>query len=70
VTLDTTNLGTFSGSYVLSLSDQDLPGATGAQTLTINVAGEVVPEPAGLGLLGAAAMLGLGRRRRRSAVIA
>ena len=61
---------TFGGSYVLTLSDQNLPGATGGQTLTINVTGEVVPEPASLGLIGAAAMLGLGRRRRRSVATA
>jgi len=68
VSLDTTNVGTFGGSYVLSLSDQDLPGATGGQTLTINVIGEVVPEPAGIGLIGAAAaaVMGPGRRRRNS----
>jgi hypothetical protein len=65
VTLDTTNVGTFSGSYVLSLSDQDLAGATGGQTLTINVVGEVVPEPASFALIGAAAAIGLPRARRR-----
>jgi hypothetical protein len=67
VALDTTNLGTFGGSYVLTLSDENLPGATGGQLLTINVIGEVVPEPTSLGLIGAAAVMGLARRRRRSA---
>ena len=67
VSLDTTNAGSFSGSYVLNLSDQDLPGATGGQTLTVNVTGQVVPEPASFGLIATAAMLGLGHRRRRSA---
>ena len=63
--LDTSNLGTFSGSLTLGLSDQDLPGAMGGQTLTLNLMGSVVavPEPASFGLLAGAGLL-LVRRRR------
>jgi hypothetical protein len=65
LSLDTATLGTFSGSYTLAFSDQDLPGATGGQSLTINLLGNVVavPEPASVGLLLGAALL-LTRRRR------
>jgi hypothetical protein len=65
ISLDTTNLGSFSGSLTLGLSDQDLPGATGGQTLTVNLLGNVVavPEPASLGLLLGAGLLLLRRRR-------
>ncbi len=37
---DTSNLGTFSASYTLNLSDQDLAGAT-SQVLTLQLLGEV-----------------------------
>jgi hypothetical protein len=65
VTLDTTNTGSYSASYTLGLSDEDIPGATGGQTLTINVVGNVVPEPTSFGLLAGGAALLAGRRRRR-----
>lgn len=41
VSMLTTTTGSFGGSYVLSLSDQDLPGAT-TQSLTLSVRGSVV----------------------------
>jgi hypothetical protein len=65
--LNTSQAGAFSVLYTLSLSDQDLPGATGGQTLTINAfANVIVPEPASAGLLLGAGALLLGRRRRRN----
>ena len=65
VTLDTTATGSFAGTYTLSLSDENLAGATGGQTLTLNVVGEVaaVPEPSSLAFAAFAALL-LRRRRR------
>lgn len=57
VSLDTANLGNFSGQYQFNLSDQkNLDGHAGAQTLTLNVTGNVVPEPSTLVLLGVAAI--------------
>jgi len=41
VSMLTTTTGSFGGNYLLSLSDQDLPGAT-AQSLTLSVRGSVV----------------------------
>jgi autotransporter-associated beta strand protein len=44
LSLSTTTVGLFEGSYLLGLSDEDLPGATN-QSLSINVRGSVVsPE--------------------------
>jgi hypothetical protein len=64
-TLSTTTIGSFSETYTLALSDQDLPGAVGGQTLTLTIGGEVVPipEPGALALLAAAGLM-VGRRRR------
>jgi hypothetical protein len=46
VFLDSSTPGQFSGQYLLALSDQkDLSGSGGAQILTLNVTGNVVPEP-------------------------
>ncbi len=63
--MDTANVGSFSGSYTLLLSDQDLPGATGGQSLTINLLGNVVPipEPASACLVFGGLALLLRRRR-------
>ena len=65
LSLDTSQTGTYSVLYTLTLSDQDLPGATGGQTLIINAIGnvEAIPEPMGLGLLLASGALLLRRRR-------
>jgi hypothetical protein len=41
VFLDTTQTGTFSGTYLLTCSDEDLPGAQTLPPLTVTVAGEV-----------------------------
>jgi hypothetical protein len=68
----TDQLGTFTASYLLSLSDDDgVFGGTGGQTLALNVTGAVVvPEPASwiiAGIAGVAvvAMRRCGLRRRK-----
>jgi hypothetical protein len=45
--------GIFGGTYTLSFSDEDLPGAASAGTLTLHVSGQVaaVPEPGTVSLL-------------------
>lgn len=42
-TLDTSAAGTFAASYVLSFSDEDLPGASTLSDLTLTLLGEVAP---------------------------
>ena len=58
-----TAFGSFSATYRLLLSDEDLPGATD-QELLLTLTGNVIPEPAAgfllLGMLG-----GLSARRPR-----
>jgi len=39
--LDTLGMGSFSASYTLSFSDENLPGATSLGNLTLNLVGEV-----------------------------
>lgn len=46
VTMASSTAGTFSGSYALGLSDQDLLGAT-SQQMTLAVLGSVIPPAAG-----------------------
>jgi len=65
VFFDLSTEGTFTGSYTLNLRDENLPGAQN-QTMTVNVMGTVIPEPATVGLL-ALGVVGLVARRRRSA---
>lgn len=67
VSMGTSMLGTFAGSYLLSLSDENLSGAT-SKSMSISVTGTIVPvpEPWALGLVGVGWLLALGRVRRRS----
>jgi hypothetical protein len=68
VAFDTASLGSYSATYNLSFSDEDLPGAlTSGLSLTVTgqVVASVVPEPASWGMLATAACLfGLRRRKR------
>ena len=68
VFLKPSQIGEFSGEYQFNLSDEtDLSGHGGAQTLTLNVTADVVPEPSTLALLGVGAigLLRYGWRRRK-----
>jgi hypothetical protein len=68
--LDTSQIGEFSSQYQFNLSDEkDLSGHAGAQTLTLNVIANVVPEPATVVLLAVSAIVffGYGLRRRKAA---
>ncbi|QQE10592.1 endonuclease [Planctomycetota bacterium] len=58
--------GPLQATYTLNLSDEDLPGATGSQTLSINLLANVapIPEPTSLALLGLAGIITLSNRRR------
>jgi len=60
--LDTSTTGIFAATYTLDLSDEDLPGA-GTEMLTLNLTGKVIPEPAGLTLMGTTFLI-LRRKRR------
>ncbi len=64
---DTSTLGTFDATYLLTLSDQDLVGAVGGQVLTLNLTGSVVPEPGTLSLLALGGVVALLHRRRLAA---
>lgn len=65
ITLSTLTAGSFSGTYYLGCSDEDLAGAQSYSPLIVNVIGNVaaVPEPATFLLLGLCA-LGLVARRK------
>jgi hypothetical protein len=67
VSMTTAALGSFSGSYLLNFSDEDLPGAT-TQTMSISLMGNVVavPEPRFLGVTGIALSIAGTCWRRRS----
>jgi len=64
ISMSTSALGSFAGSYLLSLSDENLSGAT-AKSMTLSVAGTVVPvpEPWAVGPVGVGCLFALGRRR-------
>lgn len=63
--LDTTSLGSFAGTYMLTTSDENIAGAATFAPLTVNVSGIVaVPEPATFGLLGLLVPMALRRRRQ------
>jgi hypothetical protein len=66
VTMDVTGLaaGVFTRQLLLHLGDEDLQGATQDQTLTLNVIGNVIPEPATLALVVLGGLGILARRRR------
>jgi uncharacterized repeat protein (TIGR03803 family) len=67
--LDTSQVGHFSGEYQFNLSDeQDLSGHAGAQTLTLDVTADVVPEPSTFVLLavGALGLFGYAGRKKWS----
>ena len=61
--LDTSTTGVFAATYTFNLSDEDLPGAGGGEILTLHLSGTVIPEPAGLGLIGIG-LLALRKRRK------
>lgn len=65
VSMSTSLLGSFTGSYLLSLSDEDLAGA-GVKSMSISVAGTVIPipEPWPLGIVGLWGGLAVVPRRR------
>ena len=56
--------GTFSATYLLSVADEALPGATRGPSLSLSLRGTVVPEPAAgaVLLLGVASLLAARRR--------
>jgi endonuclease I len=70
ILFDTNNQGSFSGTYLLNCSDENIAGAQSFSPMTVHVVGHVVPEPAGaillLGLFAALSLLAVVRRRRQA----
>ncbi len=66
--LDTGMLGSFSATYTLAFSDENLPGAANLGVMTLNLYGDIVavPEPSSICLLvlGFAGVVGWRGRRR------
>jgi hypothetical protein len=68
-TMSTANIGSFSATYTLGFSDEDLAGAIGLGDLTLNLFGSVViPEPTGLLLISFACSIGLVTRPRKASI--
>jgi endonuclease I len=63
--LDTSSIGSFSAEYTLSVSDENIPGATAGQSLILDLTGTIaaVPEPGSLAVI-SILCVGLARRRR------
>ena len=67
VDFDTNTLGSFASTYTFNLNDEDLPGKGAAQSLTLNILGNVTPIPEPSTLLLFAPLALLAQRRRKSA---
>jgi len=68
--MSTATLGSFSGSYLLNFSDEDLPGATTRSMSIALVGAVVVPEPRCLGMMGVAfSVCSLVLRERRRLMV-
>jgi hypothetical protein len=69
VYLDTSRVGTFTKTFILGFSDEDLPGARAPGSIKryLTYTFEVVPEPASLALIAAVAAVLCSQRRLISA---
>ncbi len=65
--LNTSSIGTFSASYTLQFSDENLPGAAALGNMTLTLMGSVaaVPEPSTVCLIVTCALLTLAGKRQR-----